>query len=114
VDDFDPALHEFEDEVWPRLYARAPSFDAVRVVRSWAGHYDYNRLDQNAVVGRWPGFANLYVMNGFSGHGLQQSPAMGRGIAELILTGSYQSLDLTPLGAERLVRGEPFLERAIV
>ena len=113
-DDFDPNLQEFEDLVWPRLYARAPGFDAVKVIRAWAGHYAYNRLDQNAILGRWPGIENLYLMNGFSGHGLQQAPAVGRGIAELILHGSYQSLDLAPLGPERILSGTPFLERAIV
>jgi glycine/D-amino acid oxidase-like deaminating enzyme len=114
VDDFEPALGEFEDVIWPKLYARAPVFDAVKVMRAWAGQYDYNRLDQNAVVGLWPGLANLYVLNGFSGHGLQQSPAMGRGLAELMLTGRYQTLDLSPFNAERLATGSPFLERAIV
>jgi glycine/D-amino acid oxidase-like deaminating enzyme len=113
-DDFEPAHTEFEEKVWPRLYARAPGFDAVKVIRAWAGHYDYNRLDQNAIVGRWPGIGGLYIMNGFSGHGLQQSPAMGRGIAELILSGGYQSLNLEPLGAERIFAKAPFLETAIV
>ncbi|MDH3263021.1 MAG: FAD-binding oxidoreductase [Paracoccaceae bacterium] len=113
-DDFDPNLDEFEDLVWPRLYARAPGFDAVKVIRAWAGHYAYNRLDQNAVLGRWPGTGNLYLMNGFSGHGLQQAPAVGRGIAELIIHGGYRTLDLSPLGPERILTGTPFLERAIV
>jgi glycine/D-amino acid oxidase-like deaminating enzyme len=113
-DDFEPDLQQFEDLVWPRLYARAPGFDAVKVIRAWAGHYAFNRFDQNAILGRWPGTENLYLMNGFSGHGLQQAPAVGRGIAELILHGGYRTLDLTPLGPERIVSGVPFLERAIV
>ena len=113
-DDFEPNLTEFEDAVWPRLYARAPGFDAVKVLRAWAGQYDYNTLDQNAILGVWPRASNLYLMNGFSGHGLQQSPAVGRGLAELILTGTYQTIDLSPLGPERILRNEPFLERAIV
>ncbi len=113
-DDFEPDANQFEEIIWPLVYARAPGFDAVKVVRLWVGQYDYNLLDQNAIVGRWPGLEGLYVLNGFSGHGLQQSPAMGRGIAELILTGAYQSLDLTPLGAERLAASQPVLEQAIV
>lgn len=113
-EDFEPDLHQFEDLVWPRLFARAPGFDAVKVIRAWAGHYAFNRLDQNAILGRWPGTENLYLMNGFSGHGLQQAPAVGRGIAELILHGIYKTLDLTPLGPERIISGTPFLERAIV
>lgn len=113
-DDFEPDLAQFEEMLWPRLFARAPGFDAVKVIRAWAGHYAYNTLDQNAIVGPWPGYANLYVMNGFSGHGLQQAPAVGRGVAELILTGSYRTLDLSPLGADRIVERRPFRELAIV
>lgn len=112
--DFEPDYGAFEERLWPLLYARAPGFDAVKMLRAWVGHYDYNRLDQNAIVGRWPGIENLYVMNGFSGHGLQQAPAMGRGIAELILSGGYQTLDLSELGAERVLSGTPFPERAVV
>ncbi|MBN2907224.1 MAG: FAD-binding oxidoreductase [Rhodobacteraceae bacterium] len=112
--DFEPDWHLFEDVIWEQLYARAPGFDAVKVLRAWAGHYAFNTLDQNAIVGRWPGLANLYVMNGFSGHGLQQAPAMGRGIAELIVHGGYRSLDLSDLGPERIAQNRPFLEKAVV
>jgi len=112
--DFEPEHHLFEQVIWERLYARAPGFDAVKVLRCWAGHYAYNTLDQNAILGRWPGIDNLYLMNGFSGHGLQQAPAVGRGIAELITSGAYQTLDLTPLGPERIFENRPFLEKAVV
>jgi glycine/D-amino acid oxidase-like deaminating enzyme len=112
--DWDPDHAQFEDLIWPRLYARAEGFDAVKVTRFWVGHYDYNLLDQNAVLGRWPGTENFYVAAGFSGHGLQQSPAVGRGLAELILTGAWQTLDLTPLQPERILENRPFLERAVV
>lgn len=114
IDDFEPDLHLFEDRIWPLLYARAPGFDAVKVIRAWAGHYDFNRLDQNAILGRHPGWANFLVASGFSGHGLQQAPAVGRGLAELILTGGWQSLDLSPLGVERVLEGHPVPERGIV
>jgi FAD-dependent oxidoreductase domain-containing protein 1 len=114
ADDFEPDLHIFEDQIWEQLYARAPGFDAVKVVRHWVGHYDYNTLDQNAVLGPHPARPNLYLMNGFSGHGLQQSPAVGRGIAEHVLTGGWQSLDLSDLGVERVLAGRPFLEQAVV
>jgi FAD-dependent oxidoreductase domain-containing protein 1 len=113
-DDFEPDWWLFEEMLWPRLFARAPAFDAVKVVRSWAGHYAFNTLDQNAILGRHPRFGNFYLMNGFSGHGLQQAPAVGRGIAELILTGDYQSLDLTALGFSRIEENRPFREEAIV
>lgn len=112
--DFEPDHHLFEDVIWERLYARAPGFDAVKVLRRWAGHYAFNTFDQNAIVGRWPGLENMYLMNGFSGHGLQQAPAIGRGIAELITGGAYHSLDLSPLAPERIFENRPFLEKAVV
>ena len=114
ADDFEPDLHLFEDVIWAQLYARAPGFDAVKVIRHWVGHYDYNTLDQNAILGPHPALPNLYLMNGFSGHGLQQSPAVGRGVAEHILTGGWQTLDLTDLSVNRVIAGVPFLERAVV
>lgn len=114
VDDFEPDLQMFEDEIWPRLYHRAPGFDAVKVMSAWAGHYAFNTLDQNAIIGAHPNWSNLFLMNGFSGHGLQQAPAVGRGIAELILTGAYQTIDLMDLGVDRILQEQPFLEKAVV
>ncbi len=112
--DFEPDLAMFEDVIWPKLYERAPGFDAVKVMSAWAGHYAYNTLDQNAIIGAHPNWRNLYLMNGFSGHGLQQAPAVGRGIAELILSGAYQTIDLSDLSVERILDGKPFCEKAIV
>jgi len=114
VEDFEVMHHEFEDDIWPTLAARVPAFEAIKVVNAWAGHYDYNTLDQNAIVGPHPQVTNFVLANGFSGHGLQQSPAIGRGIGELITYGSYRSLDLSPLGFERVVLGRPFLERSVI
>jgi FAD-dependent oxidoreductase domain-containing protein 1 len=114
VNDFAPDLHLFEDVIWPQLYARAPGFDAVKVVRHWVGHYAYNTLDQNAILGPHPDVANLHLINGFSGHGLQQSPAVGRGVAEHLLTGAWQSLDLSDLSVARVLENRPFREKAVV
>ncbi|MCA3508547.1 MAG: FAD-binding oxidoreductase [Rhodobacter sp.] len=114
ANDFTPDLHLFDEVIWPQLYARAPGFDAVKVVRHWVGHYAYNRLDQNAILGPHPAVPNLHLINGFSGHGLQQSPAVGRGVAEQILTNSWQSLDLSDLSVARILSGTPFRERAVV
>lgn len=114
ADDFEPDLHLFEDVIWPQLYHRAPGFDAVKVVRHWVGHYDYNTLDQNAVLGPYPELPNFHAMNGFSGHGLQQSPAVGRGIAEQVLHAHWQSLDLSDLSVARVRSGQAFAEQAVV
>ncbi len=112
--DFDPDLGQFEALVWPRLYALSPGFGACKCLRAWAGHYDMNTVDQNALIGRWPGLSTLYVATGFSGHGLQQAPAVGRGLAELILTGAYQSLDLSDLSVDRLAARAARPETAII
>jgi len=114
TNDFEPDLHLFDEVIWPQLHARAPGFDAVKVVRHWVGHYAYNRLDQNAILGPHPEVPNLHLINGFSGHGLQQSPAVGRGVAEQILTNAWQSLDLSDLSVARVLSGTPFRERAVV
>lgn len=113
-EDFVPQSDLWEDHVWPALYARAEGFGAARVIREWAGHYAFNTLDQNAILGRNPQVPNLYHANGCSGHGLQQAPAVGRGIAEQIVHGDWVTLDLSPLGVQRVLDGQPFAEAAIV
>ena len=113
-DDFDVVHEEFEEKLWPVLAARIPAFEAIKVVNAWACHYAMNTLDHNAVIGPHPELPNFLFCNGFSGHGVQQSPAMGRGIAELVVHGAFRALDLSELGYERVARGEPFLEKAVI
>lgn len=119
----DPAMafedFGFEDEIWeeklwPAIANRVPAFERVKVVNAWVGHYAFNTLDQNAIIGRHPEVTNFIFQNGFSGHGLQQSPATGRGVSELIAHGSYQTLDLSDLGYERVLNDTPLLEKAII
>jgi glycine/D-amino acid oxidase-like deaminating enzyme len=110
----DVAHAAFDDHVWPLLAERIPAFEAVRLKSSWAGYYEMNVFDHNAIVGLHPACDNLYFANGFSGHGLQQSPGVGRGIAELIATGNWQTLELGVLGFGRILRGEPLVERNII
>ena len=104
----------FESVVWPALAHRVPAFDRLRLLDAWAGHYEVNTLDHNAIVGPHPRIRNLLFANGFSGHGLQQAPAVGRGLAEWITTGRYETLDLSPLGYERIERGELVRELNVV
>lgn len=117
--DDDPASQEidwhlFEEVIWPALAHRIPAFEAIRPGRAWTGPYDVCGLDHNAIVGRAGELQNFYLCNGFSGHGLQQSPAVGRGLAELIAHGHYRSLDLSDLGYERVAAGRPLLERNVI
>ncbi len=113
-DDFDVHPYLFEEVLWPILAARVPAFEALRCSRSWAGHYDMNTVDQNVIVGLHPDVDNLFFANGFSGHGMQQSPAVGRALSELIVHGSYQTLNLERMGWSRLLNNEPMIEKNIV
>jgi glycine/D-amino acid oxidase-like deaminating enzyme len=104
----------FDDALWPALAARVPAFEAVRVTGSWAGYYEMNTFDHNGIVGLHPRVANLVFANGFSGHGMQQSPAVGRGVAELLVHGGYRTLDLSALAFDRIPAGRPLLEGNII
>ena len=108
--DFEITYDLFEEMIWPTLANRVPAFKAIKLVNAWAGHYAYNTIDQNALLGSLPDVPNLYFANGFSGHGIQQSPAVGRGIAELITDGIFTSLDLSGLSVERLLSGHTVRE----
>ncbi len=118
----DPAAHGdfemdhdiWEDHVWPTLANRIPAFERIKVINEWAGHYAFNTLDQNAIVGPDPEVPNFLYVNGFSGHGFQQSPAMGRAISELVTYGEYRTLDMAPMGIERVRNNEEFIERAVI
>jgi FAD-dependent oxidoreductase domain-containing protein 1 len=117
----DPESHDFEVQhelfdgvLWPLLAARVPGFEALRVQRSWAGHYDMNTLDANVILGAHPAVDNLLFANGFSGHGLQQSPAIGRALAELVTDGRFATLDLEAFGWQRVLEGRPLVERNVV
>ncbi len=104
----------FEEHVWPALAHRVPGFEQLRLLDAWAGHYEVHTLDHNAVIGPHPELPNFLFANGFSGHGLQQAPAVGRGLAEWIAARRYETLDLSPLGYERVIRNEPIVERNVI
>lgn len=110
--DVDHAL--FDDVLWPLLAARAPGFQALKLVSAWAGHYDVHLLDHNPVIGAHPQLDGLLFANGFSGHGLQHAPAVGRALAELIVHGRYRTLDLSRLGWQRVLDGTPLAEANVV
>lgn len=113
-DDFLADHSLWEEKVWPAIAERIPQFDALKLMQSWVGHYAYNTLDQNAIIGPHPEIRNLLLINGFSGHGLQQAPAMGRGLAEWIASGRYETLDLSPFAFDRIPAGRPLLEQAVI
>ena len=104
----------FVERVWPVLARRVPAFQEIRRSGEWAGYYEYNTFDQNGVVGAHPACANMIHAAGFSGHGIQHSPATGRGVAELVVHGGFTTLDLSPLGFGRIIENRPLVERNIV
>jgi FAD-dependent oxidoreductase domain-containing protein 1 len=108
------AARLWEATLWPALAARVPGFDAVRRTGGWAGYYEVNTFDHNAILGPHPEITNLIFANGFSGHGIQGAPAVGRAIAELIVRGRYVSLDLSVFAYERIAAGRRVLERNVI
>ena len=103
----------FTELLWPELAEFVPAWDTLKVVRGWAGLYAVNTLDGNAILGEWPELKGFYLANGFSGHGLQQGPAVGRYISELIL-GLKPALDLSAFSPERILENKPLSEGGIV
>lgn len=113
-DDFAMDQSMWENHVWPILATRIPQFEAIKVQSEWGGHYAMNTFDLNAIMGPHPELSNFIFLNGFSGHGLQQSPAMGRGTAEWLTYGEYRALDLSPFNYERIPGNRPIIEKAII
>lgn len=110
--DVDP--RQFEVQLWPALAARVPAFDQIRVTNAWAGYYEMNTFDHNAIIGPHPEVANLLFANGFSGHGIQHSPAVGRAIAELVIHERYRTLDLSVFAYDRIAAGRRVVERNVI
>jgi glycine/D-amino acid oxidase-like deaminating enzyme len=113
-EDFDVDYSLYEEVIWPALATRIPAFESLKLIRAWAGHYDFNTFDHNAVIGRHPEVENFVFCNGFSGHGIQQGPASGRAVAELIAHGGFRSLDLSVFGYDRLVAGRKVVELNVI
>ena len=111
--DFEPQHDLLEEPFWPLLAARIPAMEQLRLHRAWAGHYEVNTLDHNGVVGPHHELTNLIFATGFSGHGVMHAPAVGRGVAELITSGGYRSIDMCPLGWDRIRTSTPMVESIV-
>lgn len=110
----DPDWSEFDELQWQRLATRIPALERLRLERAWAGYYEMNRFDHNALLGPWPGLPNLFLITGFSGHGMQQAPGAGLALAEWILEGAPRSIDVRALSPARVARGEPLRELNVI
>ena len=106
--------NQFDETLWPILASRVPKFESLKVKGGWGGFYDYNTFDQNAILGPHPVINNFIFVNGFSGHGIQQSPEVGRAISEYIVYGKPSLTDLDNFGFSRILEGRKLLESNIV
>lgn len=104
----------FDEVIWPALANRVPAFEALRLRSAWAGYYEMNDFDHNGLAGALPGWSNAYTACGFSGHGMQQAPAVGCALAAMIAGGTCDAPDLAPLAPARVARGEPLRERNVI
>jgi FAD-dependent oxidoreductase domain-containing protein 1 len=109
-----PEYDAFEAHLWPALAHRIPAFEQAKLERAWAGYFEMNTFDHNAVLGPHESLQNLLFMNGFSGHGMQQAPVIGRAIAELILYGRFATLDLSDLLFARVAENRPLHEANVI
>ena len=108
--DVDIDYYLFEERIWPILAERVPAFEAIKLTSAWCCHYDVNVLDENLILDHHPEIENFFFTGGFSGHGLQQSPAVGRAMSELIIHGEFLTLDLSRFSYERVVTNDPIVE----
>ena len=113
-DDFTMDNELWENTVWPILFNRIPQFESLKLISQWAGHYAMNTVDQNAIIGPHDIIQNFFFLNGFSGHGSQQAPAMGRATAELLTYGAFKTIDMSTFKYERLLSGQTVIEDAII
>ncbi|EZH65952.1 FAD-dependent oxidoreductase [Bacillaceae bacterium JMAK1] len=111
--DFSWKRQDFIENIWPIIGHRVGPFEQLKLQSGWTGLYDHNTEDHNAIIGEHPEAKGYYVAFGFSGHGMQQAPAVGRGLTELIMKGYYDTLDLSPLRVERFKEKELVIEDAI-
>ncbi len=104
----------FNQTMWPILADRIPVFDRLKLIKGWAGLYEINRLDSNALLGAHPELEGFYMAIGFSGHGFQQAPAVGKAISERIRLGRYETVDVSPLNYDRAFTGKLVIEEEVV
>jgi FAD-dependent oxidoreductase domain-containing protein 1 len=104
----------FEAHIWPNLARRVPAFEAVRLRSAWAGYYEMNHFDHNGLAGALPGWRNGFTACGFSGHGMQQAPAVGAALAALIAGGRSEAPAIEALSPRRLLEGRALREDNVI
>jgi sarcosine oxidase subunit beta len=102
-----------EEELLPTAVRLYPPVEAAGLAHRWAGLYEMTP-DRHPIVGEAPGVRGLYLANGFSGHGFQHAPVIGKILAELIVGGMATTVDVSPLGLERFAEGRMVRETHVV
>lgn len=92
---------------------RFPDLAVAAINRSWAGLYEMSP-DANPILGKVEEVEGFYLANGFSGHGFQHAPAVGRLIAEEIVLGIARTLDISALRLDRFHAQSPIRELNVV
>lgn len=105
---------QFDEQLWPAMAERVPAFEALRVRSAWGGYYEMNAFDHNGLAGALPGWSNVFTACGFSGHGMQQAPAVGSAMAALMAGGFSDAPSLAPLSPARLFGGQPLVETNVI
>jgi sarcosine oxidase subunit beta len=104
---------DFLPQVIDVAVTRLPALADASISHAWAGLYEMSP-DGNPILGAADGVEGLYLINGFSGHGFQHSPAAGRILADLI-TGRDPEFDVTSFAAGRFAgEGAATGERYVV
>jgi len=104
----------YVDEINLVMQERMPATATCKLKRGWAHLYDTNSADHNAILGWHDNHPGLLLQVGYSGHGAMESPAVGGCLAELVLTGRYQTIDCTPLRWGRFRDGELVQETIVI
>lgn len=104
----------FDEVIWPALAHRVPGFEALRVRSAWSGYYEMNTFDHNGLAGALPGWDNAFTACGFSGHGMQQAPAVGCALAALICGAASPAPSIEALSPARVRERRPLLEPAVI
>ena len=105
---------QFDEQLWPALARRVPGFEALRLRSAWAGYYEMNAFDHNGLAGALPGWDNVHTACGFSGHGMQQAPAVGSALAAVVAGGASSAPPLDALSPHRLLEGRPLREDNVI
>ena len=104
----------FNEVIWPLIAHRVPLFNELKLMSGWAGLYEINQSDSNGIIGNHPELSGFFMAVGFSGHGFQQAPAVGKAMSELIRLGRYETIDVSPLNYERVLTGKWVMEEEVV